>query len=181
MKRTMLSATLLAMIILGVAAVSAEDMPTGPPKEMKQLAFLVGEWDVDMDMNMGDTVENWVNSKGTCTYEYILDGAALGFRYESEFMGSPFIGEGIECYDRESKEWQMSWIDNMAGRLNLYTGELGENGAVFTTIDKWQGQEYLARLSTYDETETTFMWKMEMSMDGGKTWAVGGKATYTKK
>ena len=53
MKRTMLSAALLAMIILGVAAVSAQDMPTGPPKEMKQLAFLVGEWDVDMDMNMG--------------------------------------------------------------------------------------------------------------------------------
>lgn len=181
MKRLMLFVALLAMLGLGSAAVSAQEMPTGPPEEMKQLAWLVGEWDVDMDMNMGDTVESWVNSKGTCTYQYVLGGYALSFRYESEFMGNPFIGLGTECYDRETGNWQMSWIDNMAGRMNLYTGALGDNKAVFTGTDVWQGQEYLARLTTYDETDAKFMWMVEMSTDGGKSWAITGKATYTKK
>lgn len=182
MKQSILAVALLTLVgLVAAATVSAQDMPSGPPEEMKKLAFLVGEWDVDMEMNMGDTVENWVKSPGTCTYRYLLDGSAMEMSFKSEYMGMPFIGLGTECFDRETGQWQMSWIDNMAGRLILYTGVHGDGKAVFTGADLWQGQKYLARISTFDETEVSFKWTMEMSKDGGKTWALSGKATYTKK
>lgn len=182
MKQLVLTVALLALVGFGAAAtVSAQEMPSGPPEEMKKLAFLVGEWDVDMDMNMGDTVENWVKSKGTCTYRYRLDGAALEMLFKSEYMGMPFTGLGTECYDRETGQWQTTWIDGMAGHITLYTGSRGEGKSTFTGSEHWQGQKYLSRISTFDETESSFNWTMEMSMDDGKTWVLSGKATYTKK
>ncbi|MDH3892526.1 MAG: DUF1579 domain-containing protein [candidate division Zixibacteria bacterium] len=181
MKRLTLILVMLALVGLSYQSVSAQDWPTGPPEEMKQLEYLVGVWDVEMEWNMGDTVENWVKSTGTCTYRYVLDGAALEMLFETEFLDDSFTGLGTECYDRETKSWQMSWVDNMGGRLTLYKGSHADGKAVFTGTDVWQGMEYLSRITSTDESKAKFDWTSEMSMDGGETWAVAGKAIYTKR
>ena len=173
----------IVLLITVWTAVSAlaQEMPVGPPEEMKQLAWLEGDWDVVMEFKEGDTVEVWTKSEGTCHYQYILGGGAMQMEYKSEYMQMPFEGLGIECFDRETGHWQTVWLDNMGCRVSVMTGRRGDGKSVYTGQDIWQGQKYMSRMSTFDETETSFNWTMEMSTDGGKTWVPNGRATYTKK
>jgi hypothetical protein len=162
---------------------SQEQMPpTGPPAEMKALANLVGTWGYTMKMKMDPASDQFQEIKMTCKMAYILDGAAMTLEHESteQMMGMTFKGLGIQTYDREKKEWQMTWTDNMTGRTGIYTGQRTDSAAVFTGEDVMMGQKYLSRTSMFNCKPTSFDWKMEMSMDDGKTWMVSATATFTK-
>lgn len=155
--------------------------PMGPPAEMKQCADLVGTWDADTKFRMNPTDTNWMESKATAVYKYILDGALLEMSYDQMMMGQKFAGGGWQGYDRETKQWQMIWADNMGARITVYTGTVDKNNSVFTGEDRQMGQVSLARISTSNQTADSFDWKGESSMDGGKTWWVWGTAKYTKR
>lgn len=162
---------------------SQEQMPpTGPPPEMKALANLVGNWEYTMKMKMDPSSDQFQDVKMTCKMAYILDGAAMTMEHESVdlMMGMKFKGFGIETYDREKKEWQMTWTDNMTGRTAVSTGQRTDSAATFTGQDVMMGQPYLSRVSMSNCKPTSFDWKMEMSIDQGKTWNVMGTATFTK-
>lgn len=157
--------------------------PMGAPPEMKELDFLEGDWTVAGKMKMDQGQPDWTDYTGTCTYKYIADGAAMYSKYVADepMMGMMYVGIGIQTYDRERKEWQFNWLDNMSGRQVMYTGTRVENGTVSTGSDLWGGQTMDTRVTTWDEAPTSFEWKMEHSMDGGKSWWESMVATYTKK
>ena len=178
----------LLMIILAAAAVAQEPAgeqqappPMGPPPEMQDLSFLVGDWDVNMRMGMNPDTTTWETSTGTCTYAYILDGAVMQMNYEGTAMGMPFLGMGLQCFDRETGLWQVTWSDNMSARISLYTGKKENGKIVVTGEDLYYGQKFLSRLTTFNETKTSFDWTMEYSTDGGKTFLPSAFATYTKR
>jgi hypothetical protein len=188
-KRSLL-AVLLVIVAIGLALggdekqmESEQDMPPmGPPKQMQDIKWLAGEWNVVMKTGMDPDPSTWSEMNATCTYAYILDGAAMQYNFGgAEWAGMPFEGTGIECYDREKKQWQMSWIDNMSGRMSLYTGKRSGDSMIMIGPEMWNGQEMLGRITSYNETPTSFDWKMESSTDGGKTWVTTGTAVYTKK
>ncbi len=179
---------ILAYGVLGSGAMAQEQaegsapfgMP-GPPPQMKEVAYLVGEWDVDMKMKMSDTATEFTPTKGTCRYESILDGSALQMTYEGEMMGMMFKGFGLQCFNRETNKWQMTWSDNIGACISFYEGEKKDGVLSVSGIDRYQGMEFLTRISSFNETPTRFEWKMEMSMDGGKTFVTNATAVYTKK
>jgi hypothetical protein len=190
--KLMLAAAMLLMATMAIAeepAPPAEGMQMpemGAPKEMKDLAFLEGAWDVaaKFNMSMDGKTEQWMDSKAVATYSYILDGAAMQCTYNGDPMmpGMPaFKGFMLQMYDRETKQWQAVWTDNMGARAAIYTGAHTEGQTVLQGEDKMGGMTMQSRVSTFNQTPTKFDWKMEMSMDGGKTWAVNGTAVYTKK
>ena len=166
-------------LLMAGTAVFAQG-PMGPPEQMKECNFLEGTWTADTQWKMSDSTD-WIHSKATCEYTMILGGAALQMVYKSEMMGMPFEGLSIQTYDREIGKWQTTWTDNMSGRTSLYTGEKTEGKTVMMGEDIYQGHSYLARMTSYNETPTSFDWSMEQSMDGGKTWFMSGKAHYTKQ
>jgi len=184
---------LMATTAIAVAALAADapaakpEQPTGmppmgPPEELKQVAYLVGTWDCAMKMKAEMTSDKMSDSKGSATYAYILEGAAITMAFDGEAMpGMKFKGYGIQTWDRENKCWQMTWTDNMSARTSLYTGQHTGDQTVFQGEDQMMGMKYLSRISSFNEKPTSFDWKMEMSMDGGKTWMVMGTATYTKR
>lgn len=164
-----------------------KDMPQGmpemgPPKELKEVEFLVGAWDCEMKMHMTmdpkDTT--WMTSKGTATYKWSVGGAILEMVFEMPMMGQQYIGGGWQAYDREKKQWQMAWTDNMMGRLSYYTGTKTKDGSVFQGEDIMMGKTTLSRISTTKESADSFDWKGESSEDGGKTWMVWATAKYTR-
>lgn len=125
-----------------------------------------------------------MESKAVATYSYICDGAALQCVYAGDPMmpGMPaFSGMMLQAYDRETKMWQATWVDNMAGRISIYTGPSGGETIVLTGEDKMGGQTWLSRMTILNQTPTSYDWKMESSMDGGTTWVTSGTATYTKR
>ena len=189
--RTMFLSTALALFIMsGVTSAQQEDLadpemaspPMGPPDQMEEVAFLIGEWTADMQWRM-DSESEWEESRGTAVYSSILGGGAIMLDYTDETMAGmpmPFHGIGIQTYDRETGEWQMMWMDNIMCRQSMYTGNKEGDKTVLTGEDRYAGMTMLSRITTYNETASSFDWKMENSMDGGKTWFVSGKAHYEK-
>ncbi len=179
---------LFFVLILSSAAVSAQDKAEGQdemmemdaPDEMKEISHLAGTWDADMEFLDWNTNE-WTESKGVATYSYILDSCVMEMDFKSTMMGMPYKGHGLQVYNRETDKWQMTWADNMSGFVSMYDGEMIGDTAVFVGEDRWQGQAYHSKISTWDIKEGKFGWRMENSMDGGKTWTTSGKAVYTKR
>lgn len=155
--------------------------PMGPPEEMKQCAMMAGTWDAVMKFKMAPTDTNWMETKAVATMNYAVGGAVMAMTYESSMMGMPFLGASWETYDRENKNWQMSWVDNMSARIGLYTGVRTKDGSVYSGEDKMMGQTYKSRISVSNATADSFDWMAENSTDGGKTWWVWGTAKYTKR
>lgn len=189
-KLTVAAAILISLLALSMqAAAQGTDStkaqqgmpPMGPPEEMKQVAYLVGTWDFTMKFKMNPTDTSWTDSKGTAKYAYVYGGAAIMSTIEEQMMGMPFTGGTLMCYDRETKKWQTSWIDNMAARLTIYTGIHTATGSVFQGEDMMMGKSYLSRMTTSNHTPTSFDWKGEMSEDAGKTWMTWGTAKYAKR
>jgi len=172
---------LVAMLVFLAVAQDepVEEMPPmGPPEQMKDIAFLEGVWDVAMVWQNDKDTSVWDSSTAVCTYKPILEGCAMYMTFESVMMNMPFNGVLIQSYDREKKEWQAMWVDNMGARMALYTGE---DRMVVSVEDIWQEQAFHSRMTNFNETPTKFDWTMEISFDGGQNWTVVGRATYTKR
>lgn len=197
MKKLFLTLTLL---LLCAALVSAEDKtnqaakeggemfgeqempPMGPPEELKEMSFMIGEWNVKGKMRTDPTSDVWSEYAGVATYEWVANGAALMSTYESEMFGMAFIGHSVETYDRETKQWQVTWFDSMSGRQSMYTGNMvGDDKMVVKGEDKMAGMTFKTRITVHNMTEKSYDWMLEHSMDGGATWATFMDAHYTKK
>jgi hypothetical protein len=188
--RTVIGALVLALCIFATPLWSDESAPAGteqampamgPPTEMKQVKFLIGEWVVKGKMKMQPTDTNWMDLTATASYKMIAGGAALQMEYKGPMMGQDFIGIAFRTYDRETKQWQQAWVDNFGARISIYTGGKKGDKWVFSGEDKYGGMTMLGRTTEYDINEGSFKFKMESSVDGGKTWFTGVEATYTKK
>ena len=186
-----LAAAICLMVIMPMAQdqghegheheMQGEMPPMGPPEEMTEMADMVGTWVYDGEMRMTPESEEWIPFTGTAVFEYDVDGAALRMDYTSEFMGKPFIGQSLTAYDRETERWQESWIDHMGGRISMYTGGMVDGKRIMTGENMMNGQTYLGRQISSDFTDDTFTWVAENSFDGGETWHVMMRGTYTRQ
>lgn len=180
-------AAVLSMSLTGWAQEGDEDAASipemGPPQQIKDLSWLVGTWDCDMQFKMSEGQEEWMPSKGVGVYKYVAGGAAIQSTYTSDGTGGmKFEGIGLETYNRETGKWQTIWVDNMGAYITYYEGDKSDDGrTVMFGDEKFGGQSFKSRVTTYDETPTSFQWQMDSSMDGGETWWTSGKATYTKR
>ncbi|MBU1470909.1 MAG: DUF1579 domain-containing protein [candidate division Zixibacteria bacterium] len=155
--------------------------PMGPPDEMKELAHLEGTWDVAMSSKWDPTDTVWIDETATAVFRYACNGAAMMEEFTSQMMGMPFTGMMLQCFDRETGMWQTVWTDDTGARISYYTGKTIDGKTVVEGEDIYQGQSMITRITTFDETDTSFKWMMETSMDDGKTFFKVSEATYTKR
>ncbi len=184
-RMSLLAVLMSAIMITGFAVAQEEKMPEGmpemgPPKEIQDAGYLIGDWDVDMKTKWDPADTSWQSMKATAKYEWVAGGGAIMMTFQSEFMGMPFIGTMLMCYDRETKMWQSTWTDNMSSRISYMEGTKKDGKMVMTGEDKYQGMTYFGRITVANETPTSFDWTMENSFDGGNTWTTSGIAKYTK-
>ncbi len=160
----------------------SQGMPQmGQPPEMKTLAYLLGDWDVDMKMKMSDTSTTWTDFKGTAHCTSLLDGCTYQTDFETDMGGMKMKGMSLISYDREASRWQNVWIDNMTARITIYEGERKNDTLTVMGKELYMGKEYLTRILTFNETPSRYEWKIESSLDGGKTFIPMGFATYIKR
>lgn len=183
--------SLILLVALFVSPLGAQDTadtsakmempPMGAPDQMKELEFLIGDWDVASEwLNMEDQ-KTWESYSAVCNYKPIVDGCGLEMSYSGNMMGMPFQGYMIQSYDRVKKQWQAIWLDNMGGKMSFYFGDMKDGKLSLVGEESHQEQSFLSRMSTFNHTSTKFDWTMESSFDRGDTWILVGKAVYTKK
>jgi hypothetical protein len=102
-----------------------------PGEPHKLFATLVGSWTT--------TTKEWMEpgkppteSTGTVEMKMLLDGRFLYQEYNSQMMGQPFSGVGIDGYDNLTKKYVTAWIDTMGTGIFFMEGTASADGRTIT-------------------------------------------------
>ncbi len=102
-----------------------------PGEPHKQLASMAGSWTT--------TTKEWMEpgkppteSTGTAEMKMLLDGRFLYQEYNSQMMGQPFSGIGIDAYDNMTKKYVTAWIDSMGTGIFIMEGTASADGKTIT-------------------------------------------------
>jgi hypothetical protein len=187
MKRTSVC-VFLVLSIMGINTAFSQEQATqdtaasqtGPPPQMKEIAFLAGTWDVALQVRMNPQAP-WMDAKAVSTYTLVLDGCAMQSTFEGDMGGMLMKGLMLTCYNKVTGKWQTTWADNFGSGISLYEGDYKDGIMTFTGKDETSEGTMWTRITQSNMTNAKFDWLMEMSMDGGKTWVEPMKAVYTKR
>lgn len=102
-----------------------------PGEPHKLLAGLAGSWTT--------TTKEWMEpgkppteSAGTAEMKMLLDGRFLYQEYNSQMMGQPFSGIGIDAYDNMTKKYVTAWMDTMGTGIFIMEGTASADGKTIT-------------------------------------------------
>jgi Protein of unknown function (DUF1579) len=102
-----------------------------PGEPHKLFAGLAGSWTT--------TTKEWMEpgkppteSTGTAEMKMLLDGRFLYQEYNSQMMGQPFSGIGIDGYDNVTKKYVTAWIDTMGTGIFIMEGTANADGKTIT-------------------------------------------------
>ena len=150
------SATLLSSLILvggtlGAAAVLpiVQDLKAPPPTaEHKKLLESAGNWEGSVVFIAPDKTES------TATAREKIEPIGPYWtqsRFESNFMGSPYLGTGVMGYDPEKKKFIGTWVDNMSSHFALMEGKMEGDKLVM----RWQAPDMTSGKLVPHRSETT--------------------------
>ena len=102
-----------------------------PGEPHKLFATLAGSWTT--------TRKEWMEpgkppteSTGTAEIKMLLDGRFLYQEYNSQMMGQPFSGIGIDAYDNMTKKYVTAWLDSMGTGIFIMEGTASADGKTIT-------------------------------------------------
>jgi hypothetical protein len=123
----------------------------------------VGSWDIDnhqYDERRGE----WTDSRGEVHFGWILGGRAI-----QDLWGSPerSFGTTIRAYDADIDAWRIHWF---APAWTSYCTLVGRADGDRIMQEGEQSDGRPIRWSFNDITPSSFLWRGEVSDDGGATW-----------
>ena len=102
-----------------------------PGEPHKLFSTLAGSWTT--------TSKEWMEpgkppteSTGTAEIKMLLDGRFLYQEYNSQMMGQPFSGIGIDAYDNMTKKYVTAWLDSMGTGIFIMEGTASADGKTIT-------------------------------------------------
>ena len=153
--------------------------PMGPPEQLKEIAYMVGDWDIDVDLRMGPEAP-WTSSVATASLEPILNGGAYQMVFKGNMMDMDFEGRMLYTYDREENRYEGTWIDTIACRESTSVGGFQDGKLVLEGVDLHAGQKIWMRMTHDKRGDNEYVWTMESSIDG-ENWYTSMKMAYTRK
>jgi hypothetical protein len=169
---TVLMAWLLPAFVSPPSA--AQQAPATPPArpdcsaaEHRQFDFWIGEWDV---MTAGKTA-----GRNRITAD--LKGCVIVEQWTAKGGGR---GSSLNFYDRATRAWHQTWIDEQGGAL-LLKGGLQEGRMVLQSepLPDAKGVPTVQRI-TWSPDKDGLRQHWESSADGGKTWTSVFDGRYVK-
>lgn len=102
-----------------------------PGEPHKAFADLAGSWTT--------TTKEWMEpgkppteSTGTAEMKMLLDGRFLYQEFNSQMMGQPYSGIGIDAYDNMTKKYVTTWMDTMGTGIFMMEGTASADGKTIT-------------------------------------------------
>ena len=139
--------------------------------ESKQLDFWLGEWELSY---VGDGKQGKSRNRVAKT----LDGCVV----LEEFSGAPgtkLDGRSVSTYDRVTRRWKQTWVDNTASYLD-FSGGLEDGRMVFARQMQRDGKTVGQRMVFAEVKQDSLKWLWQRSDDGGKTWTTQWEIDYRR-
>jgi hypothetical protein len=120
-----------------------------PGPQHKLLEPLIGEFTCKVKMYMAPGKPP-VESVGTVSRKWILDGRFIHERYTGEAMGKPFTGLGWIGYDNKQKKYTVAWIDSMSTSIMTTVGTYDPDTKTFTYVGEEDSPFFGGRVKMRD-------------------------------
>ena len=102
-----------------------------PGEPHKLFATLAGSWTTKTREWM-EPGKPPTESTGSAEMKMLLDGRFLYQEFNSQMMGQPFSGIGIDAYDNLRKRYVTAWMDTMGTGIFLMEGTASADGKTIT-------------------------------------------------
>jgi hypothetical protein len=140
--------------------------------ESKALDFWIGEWELTYQGDDGKPAK----SRNRITK--VLDGCAV----LEEFRGAPgtkLDGRSYSSFDRATRQWKQTWVDNTAAYLDFAGGTV-DGQMYFAREVERQGKRVKQRMIFQDVQKDSLTWRWQRSDDGGITWLTQWEIGYRR-
>jgi len=154
-----------------------------PPPGMAELLRLAGSWDVRVESRPQPGLP-WQEGRGTSEIRSLLDGALLEERFAAD-GGAETIR--TMSYDAMRERYRWTQIDNQTLYQDVREGTMDDEGRLtVSNVDTGTPLEIMgfkmhqrSRLSAV--AADGFLLEQEASFDGGQSWFLASKRTYTRR
>ncbi|TNE61083.1 MAG: hypothetical protein EP344_06485 [Bacteroidetes bacterium] len=152
----------------------AQDSTAVTPEH--QLDFWIGTWELrwqDADGREAtgtNRIVRELSDQVVCEYFQAHDGQLAGF-----------VGRSWSVYDRNSKTWKQTWVDNQGGYLDFTGGPEGDTFIFQRQVTKPDGTAIHQKMVFYDIRADRFTWDWMRSTDGGTNWQLAWRINYTRQ
>jgi hypothetical protein len=127
--------TLLAAVLLATpfATPSQDPMMPAPPKELKAISWMLGDYTSDLTMYEPGKAEG-SPSPGTVSSKMSMGDMYIESRFTADMGGMAMTGLQLTSYDAAKSEYVAYWFDSMAPGVLELRGKL--KGQVLTLVSK---------------------------------------------
>lgn len=167
MRLAAILAALLALPAWSQAPTYGCDTP-----ESKQLDFWVGTWE------LGYTGPDGKPARSRNRITKVLDGCAVLEEFDGG-EGTKLVGRSYSVFDRATKRWKQTWVDNTASYLD-FDGTTVEGDMAFARIARRaDGKTMHHRMVFRDVMADSLKWLWQASPDG-QAWTTQWEIDYRR-
>lgn len=151
------------------------DKHESAPAELDLFSFLIGKWEGAGRTRLADgTVAEYDGL--TWIGRYVLDGRAIADELHAPLPGGGRgLGVTLRYFDPDSKSWIVEFLNVtnsfIRRQVNSRSGAVEKDGStiIVTSVDG----ESMSREYYRVEDNQRFIYSIDLSSDGGKSWNVG--------
>jgi hypothetical protein len=145
------------------------------PDQLNLFSFLVGKWDGKGRVRLEDG--RHADFELTWIGRYVLDGMAIADEGHSLTPdGKPYLGISLRHFDTKHGSWIIEYL-NVSGsfirrQVNPGSGSVSREGDTIVVVSG--NAETVIRENYRVADQNKFIYSLDMSRDGGRSWDNGG-------
>lgn len=142
----------------------------------RQFDIWIGEWDVygKTGAKAGDSKISLILDSCIILEEWTSAGANQGLRY---------AGKSFNTWNRNTKQWQQTWVDNTGGSTEYLEGKYDDQKIIFQTKPFPFSKDTIAvrKLTFFNLSNDKVRQFAEITKDNGATWQTEYDLEYRRK
>ena len=165
---------LIAFAIITTLQLSAQKPCSAP--SYRQFDFWIGEWDVfgKNGSKAGDSKISLILDSCVVLEEWTSAGTTQGMR---------FAGKSFNTWNKNSRQWQQTWVDNVGGSTEYLEGKYDDQKIIFQTRPFPFSKDTIAirRLTFFNLSPDKVRQFAEITKDNGANWQTEYDLEYRRK
>jgi hypothetical protein len=124
----------------------------------------------------------WLEYEGTSVVRKVWEGRANLGELDVKGTAGHIEGLTLRLFNAQANQWNITWANAQSGTLDRSTmsGGFKSGRGEFFGQDSLDGRSIFVRFVFSDIAPTSFRFEQAFSVDGGKSWEVNWKATFTR-